>query len=570
MPAPAFRWNDYEVPADGGSQALGDATLASTDAPAAETMTISLPDLGAFPTPREKAAVLLQTAAEIEHALMVQYLYAAYSLKDLKEVTDPAQKAALRPSSGSSWPTLLLDTAREEMGHLMTVQNLLLLLGMAPNLEREDFPPQKDLYPFKLRLEPLTQLSVAKYVLAEAPDDATGIQDIRELATEAGVTTINRVGVLYGLLGFIFATPDQIAPGATGDEIWDAMIRRIAGAAIQQAPAGAWHLPDADFDAGSMSRQADPAAWQVGHVRVHRLAGRADAVQAIRDVGEQGEGPTGAGELSHFGRFMSIFGGQPGPPVVPAVPPPGDWLPTRAVPADPVIAGIIDERARRWAQLADIRYALLLGFVEHCLLAPDAHRDLLTAWIFPEMRSRLGFIARLLTKLPLGDGQPHAAGVAFTMPAVIHLPADEPARWALHRERTTAAIAHVEVMVAAGDDADPDPTVEPKLVSGYLADLRASDKARVALIDQLPAAAPIPTSFARDILPLFRPKDVNHMDDFGVVLNVYEKVDEFRDAILDRLTRTDADQVMPEPPDPRWTAPQVALFERWISEGRPR
>jgi len=41
----------------------------------------------------------------------------------------------------------------------MTVQNLLLALGLRPNLEREDFPPRKDLYPFALHLEPLTQRS---------------------------------------------------------------------------------------------------------------------------------------------------------------------------------------------------------------------------------------------------------------------------------------------------------------------------------------------------------------------------------------------------------------------------
>ena len=28
------------------------------------------------------------------------------------------------------------------MGHLMTVQNLMLALGLSPNLEREDFPAQ--------------------------------------------------------------------------------------------------------------------------------------------------------------------------------------------------------------------------------------------------------------------------------------------------------------------------------------------------------------------------------------------------------------------------------------------
>ncbi|CAA9474478.1 MAG: hypothetical protein AVDCRST_MAG67-428 [uncultured Solirubrobacteraceae bacterium] len=562
MPAPGFRWTDYEVPADGGGETFELLATAQTGAPAPATVTIALPDLSDFPTPREKAEVLLQSAAEVEHALMVQYLYAAYSLKAARDVTDPAHKAALRETSEIAWPTVLLGIAREEMGHLMTVQNLLLLLAMAPNLEREDFPPQKDLYPFKLHLEPVSQRSLAKYVVAEAPAGAPGIEDIAALATDSAGTTINRVGTLYGLLGLIFAAPDQLGPGASGDETWDAMVRQLSVAAFEQAPAETWHLPDDAFDASSLARQADPAAWQVGDVRVHRMADRAAAVQAIRDVGEQGEGPIGAGELSHFGRFLTIFRGQTG--VVP-FPAPSEWTPTRDVPTDPTVGDIGDARTRRWAELADIRYALLLGFVEHYLLARAVHRDLLTAWIFAEMRSRIGYIARLLTTLPRGDATATAAvaAIPFTLPAVIHLPADEAARWDLHRERTNAAIAKVQAMQAAGDATD-------EVIGKYLADMLASDAARISLIEQLPATAPIPTSFARDIQPLFRPKDIDHMDNLGVILDVYEKVDERRDAILERLAAPDDLDVMPKPPDPRWTEPQLELFRRWIAENRPR
>ena len=84
MPAPKFEWRTYEihVPADSPLRAL---TL--TPSPfalrraAPDTMTIRLPDLAAWPSPLDKAEILLESAAEIEHALIVQYLYAAYSLK---------------------------------------------------------------------------------------------------------------------------------------------------------------------------------------------------------------------------------------------------------------------------------------------------------------------------------------------------------------------------------------------------------------------------------------------------------------------------------------------------------
>ena len=81
--------------------------------------TCDLPDLTGFPTPRDKAVRLLQAAAAIEHALMMQYIYAGY---------------------GFSTPHRdILNIASEEMSHLMTVQNLLKLVGAEPDLGRQDF-----------------------------------------------------------------------------------------------------------------------------------------------------------------------------------------------------------------------------------------------------------------------------------------------------------------------------------------------------------------------------------------------------------------------------------------------
>jgi Ferritin-like len=552
LPTPAFKWNDYEVPAHPGGN--GPELLAPEAAPA--TVTVSIPDLSAWPTPLEKAEILLQSAAEVEHALMVQYLYAAYSLKTVKDVTDPAQKAVLTETSPTAWPQVLLGIAREEMGHLMTVQNLLLLLGLAPNFEREDFPPRKDLYPFALNLEPLTRRSLAKYVVAEAAMDAAGIDDIITLAKNSVGAPINRVGVLYGLLGLVFTAAGDVDSGATGDAPWDAIVRRLAVAAHQQAATEAWHLRDKDFRTDSLSHQADPEDWQVAHLRVHRVADRAAAVQAIRDIGEQGEGPTTADELSHFARFLGMFRGQAGVPPFPGA---AEWLPTRDVPTNPKVQDITEPRTRRWAELADIRYALLLGLLEHYLLGDVEERGVLSGWIFAEMRARLGFIARELTAMPRVEGRDAAgaAAIPFTLPADLHLPSDESGRWAVHHRRTEAAIAKVEEMLAAdaGDGA-----------SAYLASLLDSDRARIELMTD-PASRPIPTSFARDILPLFRLKDAQHMNFKGVDLQTYDGVRASAALILDRVSNADAP--MPPPPDQRWTKAQTDLFERWIAEDFP-
>src|SRR6187402_221345 len=96
-------------------------------------VSLELPDLRKSPQPKDKAEILLHSAAEIEHALLVQYLYAAYSLKGDAELSDPAQRSAT-----STWRRAILGIAKEEMGHLMSVQNLLLFTGLQLNFERED------------------------------------------------------------------------------------------------------------------------------------------------------------------------------------------------------------------------------------------------------------------------------------------------------------------------------------------------------------------------------------------------------------------------------------------------
>lgn len=554
MPAPDFDWISVEVRVSTESP-LRTLAVGVPEAPAPpETVTIQVPDLTGFPTPADKARVLLESAAEVEHALMVQYLYAAYSLKSSDEVQDFAQQVALDETSPDSWPQLLLGIAREEMGHLMTVQNLLLLLGLPPNLEREDFPPHKDLYPFSLHLEPLSQRSLAKYVVAEAPGNAQGIDDIVELARESAGAMINRVGVLYGLLGLVFVREEDVSPGGSGGADWDEMLRQLAQVAHQQSPPGTWHLPESAFQPRSVAHQADPGDWQVGDLRVHRMADRAAAVEAIRDIGEQGEGPTTEGERSHFERFLGVYRGGGDLPRFPSA---GEWVPTRDVPTDPTVDAFAEPRTKRWAQLVDLRYALLLGFIEHYLRSAGDNRDILAGWIVAEMRSRVAFMARQLTAMSRGGGTATAAA-PFTLPSALHLPDGEAERWTVHRERTEAAIAKVEEMKGsdASDAADP-----------HLQRLLTSDRARLAFIEAGPAPGPT-TSFARDILPLFRPKDIEHMGNLGVDLSRHDAVRGSAQSIVELVSGTGGRR-MPPAPDQRWTKVQIELLERWIAEGFP-
>ena len=166
---------------------------------------INLKDLGIKPPElswHEYIIFLLQLGASVEHALMVQYLYAAYSLR------------ADRPPAGE-WRESLLLIAREEMGHLLTVQNILALLGGPYNIDREDYPYDVPFDAFPFQLERVTKGSLACYVYAEMPpgkEKEAEMKKIRRVAEEhvgEGVR-VNHVGTLYSFIVQILADHSKI------------------------------------------------------------------------------------------------------------------------------------------------------------------------------------------------------------------------------------------------------------------------------------------------------------------------------------------------------------------------
>lgn len=111
---------------------------------------------------RDYTIFLLTVAAQIEHSLMVQYLYSGYSLGG-------SQVPEARRTQVSAWRQIILGIAKEEMGHLVTVQNVLRFMGAPLALDREDYPWDCGLAPYPFTLERTTRSSLAKYVVVESP-----------------------------------------------------------------------------------------------------------------------------------------------------------------------------------------------------------------------------------------------------------------------------------------------------------------------------------------------------------------------------------------------------------------
>ena len=428
---------------------------------------------------KDHLVMLLHIGAEIEHSLMVQYLYAAYSLGG-EQVPRRHRHKVLR------WQTSILAVAKEEMGHFLTVQNILTLVGAPINLNREDLPWDVPFYPFPFRLEPLTLDSLACYVYAEMPAEKELVaahgkrrpankllkrykrfeeKDRRRITQRARRRTIlspHRVGELYDEI--IKLVEDR---GRIPDSIFQ------EHTFATQASTDDWgrgYQPDPRLvDAGGSLKQPGRkavASSPPAHVIIGRVANRKQAVKALKAISMQGEAPVFANkdtdDLSHFDRFLEIY--QEFDDIRH-----DGWRPTRHVPTNPTTLNdlpvrhrerrksakqsreLVDrdqlisaEQSREWASLFNLRYRLLLKYLGHTFrLARITRADtpnlraMVMHRVFGEMYN-LKTIAGILTRLPLSDDAAGAdaprAGPPFEMPYTLYLPTTEADIWLLYHD----------------------------------------------------------------------------------------------------------------------------------------
>src|SRR6187549_3797617 len=132
---------------------------------------------------REALIYTLGKAAELEHLVMLQYLFAAFSLKqDVREGVTPDQLVAIQ-----RWRKTLLDISAQEMLHLALVQNLLTAVGAAPRFARPNFPMPAYSYPAGVRIElvPFGEAALRHFAFLERPEgmdvaDAEGFAAVEQ------------------------------------------------------------------------------------------------------------------------------------------------------------------------------------------------------------------------------------------------------------------------------------------------------------------------------------------------------------------------------------------------------
>lgn len=417
------------------------------DAGAARILPAKSPEL----SPRDFLIMLLHVAAELEHSLMVQYLYAAYSLDG------PA--AETLGGLAHNWRNELLTIAREEMGHLISVQNLLLLIGGPVSFARRHYPWSSPYYPTPFRLERLTLRSLDNYVYAEMPPDTLGERhrEVREkVLKDLGVRDPPHVGELY--MQIISRLGDR---KAIPDSIFDAESRRYQ---VGWDEFGRGYRPG---NQAPNTKASAPAQQQGARARVivAQMSTRSEALAALRDLAGQGEAEHAklhdGSEPSHYDRFSKVYREFDEILQDEILKKDKDWSPSRPVPENP-FAGTAEEQpkdttlitsegSRAWANLFNLRYRMMLSLLTFIYRVPrganSPRRAQILARIFGEMY-HMKTLAGILVRLPLGDpGEDARAAPPFGLPYTLALPSSEENFWRLHLDLMDAADQLVQYLM---------------------------------------------------------------------------------------------------------------------------
>ncbi|RBL90707.1 ferritin-like domain-containing protein [Chitinophaga flava] len=405
---------------------------------------------------KDYVTFLLHIDAEIEHGLMIQYLYAAYSLGGPQVPTDQRDTV-------SRWQEIILGIAKEEMGHFVSVQNVLKLIGAPLHFERQDYPWDTPFYPFPFKLEPLTLKSLAKYVYAEAPasffvnPDPIAQEIIHSVQQDD--PHANTVGALFHVLLQLIQDPTVIS-----DEVFQANTYPF------QAKFDEWGR---GYEGGARGNVRHGSPTGSPDVLVMPLASRDDAYNALNAIAEQGEDTTNSGDdPSHFTRFYNIYVEmrellKEHPELEPSrnvainpyigddVQDPGS-SPSEGQSSDEERDVISNPTAQQWGHLFNLRYRMLLNFLTHSFVLADGlniagavtPRGLIINSTFGEMYN-LRSIASEMVKLPLKTGIGNKlAGPPFLIPYTLELPVGEHNRWRTHADLIQASGKLITAMLS--------------------------------------------------------------------------------------------------------------------------
>ncbi len=383
---------------------------------------------------RDELIYLLNEAAELEHMLSCQYMYASFSLK--RDVSEGVTTTELNHIT--DWAQTLLVIAREEMSHLGLVCNLLTAIGAAPHFSRPNFPQPPKYYPFELALHPLSERLIKRYICIERPSrvepaDAFCFEEGQKSRRAGRAAKLSPHRVPFRTVGELYSKLAEGIRSYPGDD--RTLFIAPAEIQVESAELTLMYPLDGVFHTGLFD------------VNLLPVVDRASALAVIATIVEQGEGGPGPApeEPSHYKRFVKMR---------------EDWLrleaqarkdgrafePARDLVSNPCLyhhaeapggTPIRDPDTSRVMDVADAAYGVLLllfmRLYSHTDESPAEMQGL--GYILPPfMVAVIRPLCELLTTMPAGrDGQ--LAGPGFEIDSTLTFLPYRPAAWQLIHER---------------------------------------------------------------------------------------------------------------------------------------
>jgi CDGSH-type Zn-finger protein/truncated hemoglobin YjbI len=372
---------------------------------------------------REALIYMLCEAAELEHGIMCQYLFAAFSLK--QSVDEGLTEAELE--AVTRWRKQISHVATQEMLHLALVHNVMTAIGGAPHLARENLPAAANHYPagVQLALLPFGEEALRHFIFLERPEGM-------DLQDAEGIEAVGRAEPIMAAGDIV----PRLQDFATVGHLYRSIEAGLAGLAAK--------LGEQWLFVGPPAAQATSANFH--WPELIPVTDLASACRAIGEILEQGEGPRGNWQNAHFGQFVSILdeyqqmcAANPG------------FVPVRPVLAANVrpiqhaeVPLVSDPLTSECMDLFNVAYEILLLTLERYFAHTEEtgeQLETLAEVTLDLMFSALRPLGNLVTTLPAGDEYPgRTAGPSFELfYESDYLIPHRTAAWALLEERLRGA-----------------------------------------------------------------------------------------------------------------------------------
>jgi hypothetical protein len=291
----------------------------------------------AHPDPdRETLRALLWDACELEHQLMLQYLFAAFTLRKFPE---PGTGVEAQLEAVRRWGSTVMLVARQEMEHLALANGILAAIGEDPFFPRDNIPSQTRYFKGENRVEaretegpaangpaggptPLdipfvfdrfSVKTMARFVCAESPDWQY-VHGTDTYPAWCFASDTPRKG-----LRARFAAPEGLGPAGLPEarSHVDRLPPRVAGGLLGAVPVHPGTIPELygkidallerhpEYFVGHRDRQVFiPVEYQISVIKITDYATAHAAIDQIIEEGEGIDAPPGY--ESHFARFFAV------------------------------------------------------------------------------------------------------------------------------------------------------------------------------------------------------------------------------------------------------------------------